>query len=114
VSYDLYFWKSAVGEPEEICDRLADEDVDGVNPSPQVERFRSRLLRHWPDLADRISPWAPDLDWREPWGRVDLAAYFVTLTMSHSTEPGVLRDIAALAHKHGLVTHDPQTGETIR
>ena len=114
MSYDLYFWKSAVGEPEEICDRLADEDVDGVDPSPEVERFRSSLLHRWPDLADRISPWAPDLDWREPWGRDDLAAYFVTLTLSLSTEPDVLRDIAALAHEHSLVTHDPQTGETLR
>ena len=114
MSYDLYFWKSAAGEPDEICDRLADEDVDGVAPSPEVERFRSGLLGRWPDLADQISPWAPDLDWREPWGRDDLAAYFVTLTLSSSTKSRVLRDTVALARKHSLVTYDPQTGETIR
>jgi hypothetical protein len=65
-------------------------------------------------IASDRSLGAPDLGWREPWGRDDLAAYFVTLTLSFSTEPSVLRDIAALAHEHSLVTHDPQTGETLR
>ncbi|MEU8796124.1 hypothetical protein [Spirillospora sp. NPDC048819] len=114
MSFDLYFWKSAAGEPDEICDRLADEDVDGVDPSPDVERFRSELLRRWPDLADRISPWAPDLDWRQPWGREDIAPYFVTLTLSFGTKPSAPHDIVALAREHSLVTYDPQTGETVR
>jgi hypothetical protein len=114
VSYDLYFWKSAVGEPDEICDRLADEDVEGVAPSLEVERFRSELLGRWPDLADRISPWAPDLEWRQPWGGEDLAAYFVSLALSFSTEADALQEMVTLARKRSLVTHDPQTGETIR
>ncbi|GAA2119660.1 hypothetical protein [Actinomadura napierensis] len=113
MSYDLYFWKSAVGEPDEICDRLADEDVDGVAPGPEVERFRSELLNRWPDLADQISPWAPDLDWRQPWGREDLVAYFVSLSLSFSTEADALQEMVTLAREHSLVTHDPQTGETI-
>ncbi|GAA1872133.1 hypothetical protein [Actinomadura bangladeshensis] len=111
MSYDLYFWKSAAGEPDEICDRLADEDVV---PAPEVERFRTELLARWPDLADRISPWAPDLDWRQPWGRKDLADYFVSLTLPFSTEASALQDMVTLARKHDLVTHNPQTGETIR
>ncbi|MBO2465191.1 hypothetical protein [Actinomadura violacea] len=114
MSHDLYFWKSAVVEPGEICDRLADEDVEGVAPSPEVERFRSELLGRWPDLADRISPWAPDLDWRQPWGREDLAAHFVSLSLSPRTEASALNDMVTLAREHSLVTHDPQTGETTR
>ncbi|WP_433147044.1 hypothetical protein ACQPZ8_05730 [Actinomadura nitritigenes] len=114
MSYELYFWKSAAGEPDDICDRLADEDVEGVAPSSDVERFRSALLGRWPDLADRIAPWAPDLDWRQPWGREDLAAYFVSLSLSLRTEASALEDVVTLARQHSLVTHDPQTGETIR
>ncbi|MEV5570715.1 hypothetical protein AB0L06_11735 [Spirillospora sp. NPDC052269] len=114
MSYELYFWKSAVGDPDEICDRLDDEDVEGVTPSPEVEHFRSELLVRWPDLADRISPWAPDLDWRQPWGHEDLAAYFVSLSLALNTEASALQDFVTLARQYSLVTHDPQTGETFR
>ncbi|MGI5325720.1 hypothetical protein [Actinomadura nitritigenes] len=114
MSYDLYFWKFAAGDPDEICDRLADEDVEGVAPSPEVESFRSGLLDRWPDLADRICPWAPDLDWRQPWGREDLAAYFVSLSLSLHTEACALQNIVRLARQYSLVIHDPQTGESIQ
>jgi hypothetical protein len=109
MSYDLYFWKSAVGEPGEICDRLAEEEVEGVHPSTEVERFRAELLRRWPDLTDQIAPWAQDLDWRQPWGRTDLAPYFVSLTLSFNVEPHVVQDIVALAHESDLVVYDPQS-----
>ncbi|OPG08405.1 hypothetical protein B1L11_28355 [Microbispora sp. GKU 823] len=66
VAYDLYFWKSATGEASEVCDRLADEDVQGVDPSPDTLLFRAEVLRRWPDVADHISPWAPDLGWCQP------------------------------------------------
>ncbi|WP_327147351.1 hypothetical protein [Nocardia sp. NBC_01329] len=111
MSYDLYFWKSAVGKPSEICDRLAEEEVEDVAPSPEVERFRAALLRRWPDLADGISPWAPDLDWRQPWGREDLGAYFVSLTLPYSVDADTIHAIVALADEHALVVHDPQTSE---
>ncbi|MFC5185045.1 hypothetical protein [Actinomadura harenae] len=114
MSYELYFWKSATGEPDEICDQLADEDVEGVTPSPEVERFRSELLGRWPDLADRIAPWAPDLGWRQPWGREDLAPYFVSLSLAFSAEGSALQNMVTLAREHCLVIHDPQTGETTR
>jgi hypothetical protein len=113
MSYDLYFWKSAVGTASEVCERLADEDVEGVDPSPEVQRFRVEPLRRWPDLADQISPWAPDLDWRQPWGREALAPYFVSLTVPYSTAAGALQDMVALAHEHALAAYDPQTGEEI-
>ena len=110
VTYDLYFWKSADGEAGEVCNRLADEDVDGVEASPDTQRFRAELLRRWPDLADKISPWAPDLTWRQPWGREDLAAYFVSLTLPYNTDQQTLNDVLALAHERGVVVYDPQAG----
>lgn len=113
MSNDLYFWKSATAAADETCDQLADEEVEGVEPSPQVEGFRAELLATWPDLADRISPWAPDLDWRQPWGRDDLAPYFVSLTLSYSTEQQTLDAIVSLARRHTLITYDPQTEEQI-
>ncbi|MGK5557411.1 hypothetical protein ACSNOI_37975 [Actinomadura kijaniata] len=114
MSYDLYFWKSAKGPAQEVGHQLADEEVHGLEPSPDVERFRERLLTTWPDLADQISPWAPDLDWRQPWGRKDLAPYFVGLTLSWSTTTDDLDSMISIAREHGLTAYDPQTGEVIR
>jgi hypothetical protein len=108
VAYDLYFWKSASGEASEVCDRLADEDVQGVDASPDVLLFRAEVLRRWPDLADSISPWAPDLGWRLPWGREDLGAYFVSLTFLYGSDPQRLINVVALAHEYSLVVYDPQ------
>jgi hypothetical protein len=108
VSYDLYYWKSAAGNPLTICRRLADWDVTGVHPSSDVISFRAAILDRWPEFADRISPWADDLGWRQPAGPVGLEAHFVTLTLPFSTPDAVHDELAALAERFGLVTFDPQ------
>jgi hypothetical protein len=78
------FWKAAVvGDPTDVCDSLAEEDAGCVEPSADVLAFRRDLLLRWPDLADCISPWHTDLDWRQPWGATDLADRFVYLTLPY-------------------------------
>lgn len=114
VSYDVYFWKSASAEANDVCDQLADEEVDSVEPSPDILRFREQLLTRWPELADHISPWSADLGWRQPWGRKDLAPYFVALTLSFSTDETTLRAMIDLADTHTLITYDPQIGAIVQ
>lgn len=113
MSYDVYFWKVAKGETYDVYEELANEEVESVEPSPDVLRFREQLLTRWPELADRISPWAADLGWRQPWDREDLAPYFVGLTLSHSTTETTLRAIIDLANAHTLITYDPQITKII-
>jgi hypothetical protein len=113
VSYDLYFWPTGVAvEPGPLADELAEEEADGLAADERVLAFRAELLRRWPELADMIAPWHHDLDWRQPWGRTDLADRFVTLTLPFRwTDTAVL---PVLAHAHGLDCYDPQAEELLR
>ncbi|ROO89287.1 hypothetical protein EDD29_6976 [Actinocorallia herbida] len=83
-----------------MCGEPADEEGDSVKPGPDVFRFREQLLGLWPDLADRISPWAADPGWRQPSGREDLAAYYVGLTLSWSIAEDTLQAMIDLAEAH--------------
>lgn len=113
VSYDLYFWVTGVAEDsQDLADRLADEDADGLEPDERVLAFRGELLRRWPELADRIAPWHEDLEWRKPWGRTDLADRFVGLTLAYGWE--ATSALPALAGAYGIDTYDPQTGQLTR
>jgi hypothetical protein len=113
VSYDLYFWPTGVAvEPGPLADGLAEEEADGLTADERVLAFRAELLRRWPELMDMIAPWHHDLDWRQSWGRTDLADRFVALTL-----PFGWKDTAALpvlAHAHGLDCYDPQADELLR
>lgn len=113
MSYDLYFWPAGVAvEPGPLADELAEEEADRLTADERVLAFRAEILRRWPELTDMIAPWHHDLDWRQPWGRTDLADRFVALTL-----PFGWRDTAALpalAHANGLDCYDPQGDELLR
>lgn len=108
MSFDLYFWKAGVTqEPGELAEQLAEEEARLAEPDAAVLAFRAELLERWPELADNIEPWHHDLDWRQPWGRTDLADRYVILTL-----PFVWSDKLSLlsetAKRHGLDCYDPQ------
>jgi hypothetical protein len=114
VSYDLYFWPAgAAGEPGRLAGRLAEEEeADELGADERVLSFRGKLLRRWPELADMIAPWHHDLDWRQPWGRTDLADRFVGLTLPLGwTDTAAL---PALADAYGLDCYDPQHDAVLR
>ncbi|GAA0391367.1 hypothetical protein GCM10009530_48320 [Microbispora corallina] len=112
MSYDLYFWPSgATKNPRRLADRLADEKADGLEPDERVLAFRAELLRRWPDLADKITPWHHDLGWRQPWGRTDLADRFVEVTLSYGWAG--TRALPVLAGAYGLDTYDPQSKQLV-
>lgn len=109
VSFDLYFWPSgAATDPRRLGDRLADERAESLTPDERVLTFRAELLRRWPELADRIFPWHPDLAPRRPWGRADLADRFVGLSLP-SRWPAT-DALPVLAGAYGLDCYDPQVG----
>jgi hypothetical protein len=108
VTYDLYFWPSGVAEdPGRLADRLADEKADGLASDRRVLAFRTELLRRWPELADMIAPWHHDLDWRQPWGRADLADRFVVLTLPYNWAG--TSALPALAGAYEVDAYDPQS-----
>lgn len=113
MSYDLYFWPSGAAEdPRELADQLADEEADGLASDRRVLAFRAELLRRWPDLADMIAPWHDDLDWRQPWGRTDIADRFVGVTLPYGWEH--ISALPALAGSYGLDSYDPQSDQLHR
>ncbi|MGW0506090.1 hypothetical protein [Micromonospora sp. NPDC003241] len=112
MSYDLYFWPSGAAEdPGRLADRLADETANGLVSDERVLAFRAELLRRWPDLADMIFPWHHDLDWRQPWGRIDLADRFVGVNLPYGWEGTTV--LPSLASLYGLDSYDPQSGQLL-
>lgn len=109
MSYDLYFWPTgaAPGRPHRLANRLAEERPGELVPDPRVLAFRAELLRRWPDLAHRLSPWHDDLVGQQPAGRTDLADRFAVLTLRYGWHDTEL--LPVLANLHGLDCYDPQT-----
>jgi hypothetical protein len=107
VSYDLYFWPSgATDDPGGLVEQLADEQAESLTADERVLAFRAELLRRWPDLTDDIFPWHDDLDWRQPWGRTDIADRFIGLTLSYGWEH--IPALPAVAEAFGMDCYDPQ------
>src|SRR5262249_52483661 len=99
-------------EPGPLAERLAEEEADELAADQRVLAFRAELLRRWPDLADMLAPWHEDLDWRQPWGRTDLADRYVTLTLPFRWKDTA--DLPPLANAFGLDCYDPQAEGLLR
>ena len=78
VSSDYAFWKQITRDPDVVFDQLAEGEVSGLHPHPDVLRFRRQLLSRWPDLENTLEPDAEDVAaWPE------LAEHYVLLTLSY-------------------------------
>jgi hypothetical protein len=113
MSFDLGVWF----EPEPIIDQQAAEkyqnlcgiDPDSATPAhPRVAAFYRELTELFPDLdatadADRIerSPWTAGLS-------TTPTSVIMAITWSRATE--VADIVRELAHRHGLICYDPQSG----
>ena len=68
-------------------------------------------LSFWPSGAAEDPQWHDDLDWRQPWGRIDLADRFVGLTLPYSWEATAA--LPAIADAYGLDAYDPQADQLV-
>jgi len=107
VSVDLCFWASGDGDAGELYEDAAD-GVDHTFAASARPRVTDRVLRRWPDLADKVEPleFDPDLD-----APSDLSR-FVLITL-HASQDERIQEIVGLALTCGLTGYDPQTGAAI-
>ncbi|GAA3594445.1 hypothetical protein GCM10022223_06860 [Kineosporia mesophila] len=96
MSYDLYFWHTAPGDPEEVAD-----DPGIIAPHPAVPAFRQEIIGLHPDLADVSEPEE---------GSPDTSKY-LALTLPFGWMDEVLPDVYRAARRHGLSGWDPQMEE---
>ncbi|MEV0793123.1 hypothetical protein [Kribbella sp. NPDC050459] len=68
-------------------------------------------LYFWLSGAAEDPQWHDDLDWRQPWGRIDLADRFVGLTLPYSWEATAA--LPAIAGAYGLDAYDPQADQLV-
>ncbi|WP_073946018.1 hypothetical protein [Streptomyces kebangsaanensis] len=107
MSSDFAFWKRSAGDPEEVFDGLAEGDTRDLVVSPDVLRFREKLLTRWPDVEDVLEPSRFDLE-EEP----DDAGKYVLLTLS-VRQLDYLPEILDMAKRGGLVGFSGVAGEPI-
>ncbi|SNT55212.1 hypothetical protein SAMN05421812_109188 [Asanoa hainanensis] len=96
MSFDLYFWPAgATKRPQQLADRLAEENTRGLVPDARVLAFRAELLRRWPELDGRIEPEHEE-------------ARYVVLTLAFGWP--AISALPVLARAHQLDCYDPQVG----
>lgn len=103
MSMTLLLWKAPVTDDTDEVERLLAPyydhgDDSAFEPSPELDKVASELLRRFPDTED--GPWADDPP--APAARVLL------LGIRWSADNAVLDAIEALARAHDLVLYDPQ------
>jgi hypothetical protein len=108
LSFDLCFWGSGDGAPEEIYDDVCEGDDHRLVSSASVLQFRSEILDRWISFAHGIEPLEYDPDADE---QADLDRY-VLLTVPFSLV-AELPEVIKLARDHGLTVYDPQTGQVL-
>jgi hypothetical protein len=108
LSFDLCFWESGDGTPEEIYNDACDGDDHRLVASENVLRFRSELLDHWISFADFMEPleYDPDAENQAALDRYVL----LTIPTSLTSE---LSEIIKLAQDHSLTVYDPQAGQVL-
>jgi hypothetical protein len=109
VSYDVYFWFRAEGNPADVMDALDDGDVTGLTPHRAVNAFRDEVVVRHPQLADVIEPPVRTDSGRMP-AAEELHYLVLTLPLSWSE---LLPSVLELAQAHGLGGYDPQTDEPL-
>lgn len=108
MSFDLCFWASGTGTPEEIYNDACEGDDHRFAASENVLQFRSELLDHWISFRDFIEPLEYDPDTGE---QPNLDRYvLITIPMSLI---GDLSEIVKLARRHGLTIYDPQAEQVL-
>jgi hypothetical protein len=108
VSFDLCFWESGTGAPEEIYNDACDGDDHRLVASEKVLRFRSELLDRWVSFSDLVEPleYDPDADEQPNLDR------YVLVTVPHSLI-GELSELVKLARSYGLTVYDPQAEQVL-
>jgi hypothetical protein len=56
MSSDFAFWKHVEGDPGQLFDQLSAGNTASLRESEDVWRFRTALLRRWPDLRAILEP----------------------------------------------------------
>jgi hypothetical protein len=108
MSFDLGFWESGTGTPEEIYNDACEGDDHRLAASDNVLRFRSELLDHWTSFQDFIEPLEYDPDTGEA---PNLDRYvIVTVPVSLIDE---LSEIVKMARRYGLTIYDPQVEQVL-
>jgi hypothetical protein len=111
MSFDLAVWY----EPQPISEAqasatylaLCDADESPAPARPEVAGFHRELTGRFPDLDT-----AADVD-ASPWTcRLGITADAVLMTIAWSRADEVKPIVRELAARHGLVCHNPQTGDT--
>lgn len=108
LSYDLAFWDSGDGSPEEIYGDICEGVDSRVASSAEVLRFRESVLDRWISFADFIEPldYDPDADVQSELDRYVLLGVPFSLVEE-------MREVIGLAHDHGLTVYDPQSGQVL-
>ncbi|MFE1799835.1 hypothetical protein ACFW9L_27235 [Streptomyces sp. NPDC059517] len=108
MSSDFGFWRrGSTGDPEAVFDNLAEGETGDLVVSPDVLRFREKLLTRWPDVEDVLEPSRFDLE-EEP----DDAGKYVLITLS-VRQLDYLPEILDMAKSNNLVGFSGVAGEPI-
>ncbi len=105
MSYDLYFWAHADGDPGDVLDAIEEGDLGVLRPDPVLTAFRTDLLAHLPQLADVLGP----TEGERPQGDEDR---YLTLTLPFD-RTDLLPVVLRLARARDVVCYDPQLGEFV-
>jgi len=108
MSFDICFWGSGTGTPQEIYNDACEGDDDRLVASEDVLRFRSELLERWVTFNDVVEPLEFDPDADE---QANLDRYvLITVPMSLI---GELSEVVKLARSFQLTIYDPQAGSVL-
>lgn len=113
MSCDYSVWNSkkriTPQEANEVHQRLCEDDLSDVEPSPKVSAFYAELTARFPEIDavhndDYLCPWSCTLDRSEA---------HVIMPCLWSTANTVGDFVKSLAKKHGLTFYDPQSDKLI-